>query len=108
MKYLRHILSETGCCISGFLRRMCGSLSEDARIIVIASMLLIFTVGNLYFTISAIRNWGRKEARKEMLRIQHIDGLDIINSGGGHDAINPLDVPVDIQRQGRDSINSNF
>lgn len=108
MKYLRHILGEAGCRINDFLRRMCGALSEDARVIVIALMLLVFTVGNLYFTISAIRNWGRGEERKAMPRIQHIGNLDKINSGSGHDTIHPMEASVEVYRQDSDSINSNF
>lgn len=106
MKYLRHILKEIGYSISDFLRRMCGSLSEDARILVIASMLLVFTVGNLYFTISTIRNWGRENERQEMPEIRHIEGLDLMNSGIGEDTIDLIDSPVNIGIQRSDSINN--
>lgn len=106
MKYLRHILKEIGYSISDFLRRICGSLSEDARILVIVSMLLVFTVGNLYFTISAIRNWGREDGIRQMPEIRHIDGLDMMNSPIGEDTINLIDSPVNIGLQRGDSINN--
>lgn len=103
MKYLREIFKEIGYSISDFLRRICGSLSEDARIVVIISMLLIFTVGNLYFTISTIYNWGR-DAGKEIPEMQHIDGLDIIRK----DTMNLIDSPINIELQNKDSMNYKF
>lgn len=108
MKYLRHIFKETGYSINDFLRRICGGLSPDARLMVILSMLLIFTVGNLYFTISTIYNRGRKDGKKEMPEIQHIDGLDILNSGVRNDTMNLIDSPVSIGLREKDSMNYNF
>ncbi len=111
MKYIRHILKEIGYSISDFLRRICGGLSPDARLTVILSMLLIFTVGNLYFTISTIYNWGRKDGKQEMPEVQHIEGWGIM----GHDVENDttsriewIDSPIDIYLQDMDSINNNF
>lgn len=108
MKYLKHILKEIGYTISDFLRRICGGLSPDARLIVILSMLLIFTVGNLYFSISSIYNWGHKDARKEIPEVQHIDGLDIMRPGIPKDTIELIDSPIDIYLQDIDSINNKF
>ena len=90
MKYIRHILKEVGYTINDFLRRICGGLSPDARITVILIMLLVFTIGNLYFTISTIYNWGHRDGKYEIPEIQHIDS------------------PIDIPHQLTDSINPNF
>lgn len=121
MKYIKHIFKEIGYSISDFLRRICGGLSPDARIVVILSMLLIFTVGNIYFTVSTIYNWGREDGKKEIPEIRHIDGLEII--GGEKDTINLresifmnkrkrpvklIDSPIDIQPDSADSINNKF
>lgn len=86
MKYIKHIFKEIGYSVSSFLRRICGGLSPDARITVILSMLLIFTIGNIYFTVSTIYNWGHEDGKKEIPEIQHIDGLEIM--GGKSDTIN--------------------
>ena len=111
MKYIKQIFKEVGYSISDFLRRICGGLSPDARLTVILSMLLIFTVGNLYFTISTIYNWGRKDGKQEMPEVQHIEGWGIM----GHDVENDttkyiewIDSPIDIYLQDMDSINNNF
>lgn len=108
MKYIRHILNEMGCSISDCLRRFCGGLSPDARLIVILSMLLVFTVGNVYFTISLFYNWGREDGKKEIPELRHIDGLNIMDSKTENDTINRIemiDSPIDIRLQDKDSIN---
>ncbi|MBK5719563.1 DUF3989 domain-containing protein [Dysgonomonas sp. Marseille-P4677] len=89
MKYIRHIFKEIGYTAGDFLRRICGGLSPDARLTVILSMLLIFTIGNLYFTISTIYNWGRKNGKKEIPEVQHIEGVGIMKSGVQRDTIYP-------------------
>jgi hypothetical protein len=111
MKHIKHIFKEIGYSINDFLRRICRALSPDARIVVILSMLLIFTVGNLYFTISTIYNWGHKDGREEIPEVQHMDGLGIMGSGVGNDSINRMeliDSPIDIYLQDLDSINIKF
>lgn len=92
MKYLKHIFKEIGYSISDFLRRICGGLSPDARLIVILSMLLIFTVGNLYFSISTIYNWGHEDGRKSIPEVRHIERLELVDS------------PIDSYLQDLDSI----
>lgn len=109
MKHPRHIFKEIGYSISDFLRRICGGLSPGARLIVIVSMLLIFTAGNLYFTISTIYNWGQENGRKEIPGIQHIDGLDMMSPGiQKNDTINLIDSPVNSGWLDKDSINNIF
>ncbi|WP_291528654.1 TraL conjugative transposon family protein [Bacteroides sp. UBA939] len=109
MKYLKHIFKELGYSINDRLRRMCGGLSEDTRLMVILSMLLIFTVGNLYFSISTIYNWGHRDGRKEIPEMQHIEGLGIMDSDAGNDSNNInrmelVDSPIDNYLQDVDSI----
>jgi len=109
MKYIRHILKEVGYTISDFLRRICGGLSPDTRLTVIIVMLLVFTIGNLYFTISTIYNWGHRDGRKEIPEIQHMDGLGII--GDKDDTVNLrefIDSPIHIPQELTDSINNKF
>ena len=108
MKHLKHIFKEIGYSINDFLRRMCGSLSEDARIVVILSMLLVFTIGNIYFTISTIYNWGHEDGKKEIPEVRHIDGLEIMDSAGRKDTMNLIDSPIHIEIQENDSTINKF
>jgi len=57
------------------LRRLCGEITPDKRIVVILAMFLLFTGLSLYFTISSIYRFGRGEG--ERLQIQHIQRLEL-------------------------------
>lgn len=45
--------------VEDLLRRACGALSPDKRIIVILTLLLFFSVLSLYFTVSSIYRFGK-------------------------------------------------
>ena len=45
--------------VEDHLRRACGALSPDKRIIVILTLLLFFSVLSLYFTVSSIYRFGK-------------------------------------------------
>lgn len=51
------------------LRRMCGRLSPEKRVIAIVVMAVVFAVINFYMIFSAIYNIGREDARREMIEI---------------------------------------
>ena len=57
------------------LRRLCGEITPDKRIIVVLSMFLLFTGMSLYFTISSIYRFGKGEG--ERLQIQRIEMLEL-------------------------------
>jgi len=115
MKHIRNIFKEIGYSISDLLRRICGGLSPDARLTVILVMLLLFTIGNLYFTISVIYDWGHRDGKKEMPEIHHIEGLDITGSDVENDTISRkgkrimelIDSPIDLPELS-DSINNKY
>ncbi|NDV95303.1 DUF3989 domain-containing protein [Dysgonomonas sp. 521] len=54
------------------LKDLCGELTPDKRITAIVVMLLILTVGNLYFTFSTIYNWGKDSEKKKQPEPEHI------------------------------------
>ena len=58
------------------LKDFCGELTVDKRITIILIMLLILTIGNLYFTFSTIYNWGKKSEKEKQMEIEHIRQLD--------------------------------
>jgi hypothetical protein len=79
MKYIKHIFMEIGYAIDNSLRRACGKLSWDARMFIILSMLLLFTIANLYYTVSLVYNWGRNDERNALPEIKHIENQGILN-----------------------------
>ena len=74
---MKNIIKELGYSIEDFLKRICGEITPDKRLTVILVMLLVFTVANIYFTVSSIYNWGKENARKEQLQIEHIRRLEL-------------------------------
>ena len=56
--------------VEDHLRRACGALSPDKRIIVILTLLLFFSVLSLYFTVSSIYRFGKGAG--ERMQIRHI------------------------------------
>lgn len=51
------------------LRRMCGRLTPEKRVIAIVVMVVVFAVINFYMIFSAIYNIGRENARREIIEI---------------------------------------
>lgn len=61
--------------VEDHLRRACGALSPDKRIIVILTLLLFFSVLSLYFTVSSIYRFGKGAG--ERMQIRHIERLEL-------------------------------
>lgn len=59
------------------LKGLCGELTPDKRIVTILIMLLILTIGNLYFTFSTIYNWGKESKKRQQMEIEHIRQLEL-------------------------------
>jgi hypothetical protein len=74
---MKERFKELGYWLEDRLKGLCGEITPDKRLTIILSMLLLFTIGNLYFTISSIYNWGRDAERKEQLKIEHIRRLEL-------------------------------
>lgn len=55
----------------------CGSLSKDARIIIIITFILGGSILSIYWTVSSIYNIGKKSAEKEFMKIRHIERLEL-------------------------------
>jgi len=72
---MKERIKEIGYWLEDKLKDFCGELTPDKRITVILIMLLILTIGNIYFTFSTIYNWGKESEKKKQLEIEHIDGL---------------------------------
>lgn len=74
---MKERIKELGYWFEDKLKELCGEITPDKRLIVILIMLLGFTILNLYFTFTAISNWGREQERKDHLKIEHIKQLDL-------------------------------
>lgn len=61
--------------VEDFLRRLCGRITPDKRVIVIVTMTLLFSGLSIYMTVSAIYNFGKDKGRR--LEIERIETLKL-------------------------------
>lgn len=108
---MKERLREVRYWIENKLKDLCGELTPDKRIVIILIMLLILTIGNLYFTFSTIYNWGKDSEKKEQMEIEHIRQLELEQER--KDVYDFMDFPTDIdlldlekQRMKQDSIDN--
>lgn len=66
------------------LRRLCGCITPDQRVVIILVMFVVFGGLSVYMTITAIYNIGKSDGRQ--LGIEHIDRLQLKNDS----IINPF------------------
>ena len=59
------------------LRRMCGELTPEKRLITILAMCVIFGIGSIYMTVSSIYNIGKRDAEQKYLELEHIIRLEL-------------------------------
>ena len=69
---MRKIIEHITEWFSDRLKDIIGEITPDKRITVILIMLLILTLGNLYYTFSIIYNWGKDDAKKEWMDTDRI------------------------------------
>lgn len=66
------------------LRRLCGRITPDQRVVIILVMFVAFGGLSVYMTITAIYNIGKSDGRQ--LGIEHIDPMRLKNDS----IINPF------------------
>ena len=64
--------------VEDHLRRACGALSPDKRIIVILTLLLFFSVLSLYFTVSSIYRFGKGAGERMELELRQRQEADSV------------------------------
>lgn len=73
------------------LRRLCGRITPEKRLVVILVMFVFFGGMSIYITVSSIYNMGKRDGQQ--LQIEHLGRLPIKQK----DSINQLN----IQKNGR-------
>lgn len=89
---MKERIKELGYWLEDRLKDLCGEITPDKRLTVIVIMLLFFTILNLYFTFTAISNWGREQERRDQLKIEHIKQLELEKTKP-KDAVFDSDIP---------------
>ena len=72
---LRKIIQRVNEWLEDRLRSLVAPLSPDARVIVIVTMLVVFSGLSIYMTVSSIYNFGKNKG--ERLQIEQIETLKL-------------------------------
>lgn len=67
------------------LRSLVGRLTPDRRVILIVSMLIVFSSLSIYMTVSSIYNFGKDKG--ERLQIERIEALKLQEQEARRDSI---------------------
>lgn len=65
------------------LRKICGRMTPDRRVITIAVLLVVFAAVNIWVTLSAIFSIGRGEPRQDRIELTPIEVPDFDPDGDG-------------------------
>ena len=84
MKVKKNCIEKVQDWVDDKLRRMCGRITPDQRVVVILVMFVVFGGLSVYMTVAAIYNIGKSDGRE--LGIEHIDQIRLKNDS----IINPF------------------
>lgn len=93
---IREGLIRAGRWTEDRLRRMCGAMNPDRRVIAVVTLLLLFTVLSLYTTVTAIYRIGKSDGQR--LRIEHMQRLEAGPEGFRADSLERQNIQ-DYERQ---------
>lgn len=83
------------------LRRMCGRINPDRRVIVIVALFVVFAMVNIWVTFRAIFNIGREDSRIERIELPvEIDPGPAVDAGN--------EPPSELQLEIEDFFNTHF
>jgi uncharacterized membrane protein affecting hemolysin expression len=68
-------LTAIGDWLEDGLRSLFGRITPDGRVVIILSMLFVFSAGSIYMTVSSIYNMGKRSGRQ--MQIEHIQQLEL-------------------------------
>ena len=84
-KFITKVIAEIQDWADVKLRRLCGRITPDQRVVVILVMFVVFGGLSVYMTVAAIYNIGKSDGRE--LGIEHIRRLQLPNDS----IINPFE-----------------
>lgn len=83
-KFMAKVIAEIQDWADVKLRRLCGRITPDQRVVVILVMFVVFGGLSVYMTVTAIYNIGKSDGQE--LGIEHIDQIRLKNDS----IINPF------------------
>jgi len=68
------------------LRQLCGKPTPAKRLVMVLVAFFMLAAFNIYFLFSSVKNIGKNEVKKELMKLEHIEGIKLPNN----DSINNL------------------
>ena len=94
------LIANIQATVEGWLRKVCGRLTPGKRILIIAIVVGLFAVANIWITFSAIHSIGREDARRDVIKITPLEVPEF--DLGGHSEQSELQLEI------KDFFNNNF
>ena len=85
---IRKIINRVNEWLEDGLRSLLGRLTPDRRVVLIVTMLIVFSGLSVYMTVSSIYNFGRDKGEK--MQIEQIESLKLQLEQQRKDSINNL------------------
>jgi hypothetical protein len=85
---IRKLINRVNEWLEDGLRGLLGRLTPDRRVILIVTMLIVFSGLSVYMTVSSIYNFGRDKGEK--MQIEQIESLKLQLEEQRRDSINNL------------------
>ncbi|MBP7611547.1 MAG: DUF3989 domain-containing protein [Paludibacter sp.] len=85
---IRKIINRVNEWLEDGLRSLLGRLTPDRRVVLIVTMLIVFSGLSVYMTVSSIYNIGKQQG--EQIQIKHIESLKMQLEQQRKDSINNL------------------
>ena len=66
------------------LKRLCGKPSPRKRLVTVLMVCVALAFVNVWFLVSAIHNIGKNDSEKELIKLQHIERLELQKNSMEH------------------------
>ena len=80
------------------LKRLCGKPSPAKRLMAVLFIGVTLAAANVYFLVSSIYSIGKNDAEKELIKVQHIETLEL-----RRDTIKNVELKIKNQDDGQQS-----
>jgi hypothetical protein len=74
---IKQFVTEAWSEIRYGLKCLCGQATPVRRFVAVLTVCCVLAVANIYSVISSVYGIGKRDAKKEFLRLQHIESLKL-------------------------------
>lgn len=97
---MRKLIEKLRAGIESWLRKICGKITPGKRTLIIAVVVGLFAIANIWITFSAIHSIGREDARRDVMKITPLE-VPEFDLGGDSE-------PSELQLEIESFLNDNF